>query len=131
MPGPALRTLQLLIVLAGADGAGRKATHIDQWLRDKMEEAIAYRHTGYCEKTEMHSEADADCDLGRKGVIGPLSKKSWNAGHNSALRDCLTMCSRCPRCRYVSFSSQWRELHPIQYACMPQLTPSFSNPALR
>ena len=67
-------------------------------------------HVGYCSKTEEGLGAEfTDCELGQKGVLGPLSRALWQAGEVVSLRACVEHCSRCQRCRYFSFSQQWRD----------------------
>lgn len=61
--------------------------------------------TGHCGATVDGEHGD--CDLGDKGWIGlrPSQSRSWD----SARRACVAACRDCDRCRFVSFSLQYKD----------------------
>jgi hypothetical protein len=65
---------------------------------------MAVQHHGYCSTTLAH-EGSGDCETGEQGIlILPGSLTPDRFAH-----ECRAACLRCHRCRYISFSLQYRE----------------------
>ena len=87
-------------------------------------------HAGYCSKTTESAAEFTDCELGQKGVFGSLPAAVWSKEGDAALRACLDHCSRCARCRFVSFSQQWKDCswyHTCNTSSLQRDVPNFQT----
>lgn len=76
---------------------------------------------GHCSSASLN----ADCEVDDQGSW-PVSERELRSGEASLASACVRRCLKCTRCRYVSFSTKWRDCrrahlmqHPPPCSCSP------------